>query len=192
MRNLLFLLTIGLIALTSTACRQKQQELPSPFRDPYLEGYIDAFVADAAAHGIGINGDKVAQLRIVKFVDSVEQQKRSYGQASGGEELAGACTDVVVDNTMNAGLYKSGERKTWQEIWISNSITGDAPTPALVLKELMYHELGHCLLGLDHAAQAPHRIMSPNVSGDEQYLKKNWGRLLGELFASQPTLVADE
>jgi hypothetical protein len=192
MRNLLLSLTIGLLALSSTACRQKQQELPSPYRDPYLEGYIDAFVSDAAAHGIAINGDKIGQLRVVKFVDSVEQQKQAYGQPSGGDELAGACTDVVVDNTLNAGIYKSGERKTWQEIWISNSITGKAPTPALVLKELMYHELGHCLLGLDHAAQAPHQIMSPNVSGDAEYLQKNWGRLLRELFTQKPTLVAGE
>ena len=190
MRNLLLWVSIGFVMLLSTACRPKVHEVPKPFVDPNLERYIESFVADAASYGIVITGDKINNLRVVKFVDSVEQQKQAYGQPSGGESLAGACTDVVVDTRNQAGIYRTGERKSWQEIWISNTITRSASAPSLVLKELMYHELGHCLLGLDHAAAAPHKIMSPAVSGDINFLEKNWVRLLDEFFGSRSQLVA--
>lgn len=190
MRNFFLLISIGYVAFYSTACRQKVTEPPAPFVDPYLESYIEAFVSDAATYGIAISGDRLSNLRIVKFVDSVEQQKQAYGQASDGEELAGACTDVVLDNRTTAGIYAAGRRKSWQEIWIANSITGAGPTPKLVLKELMYHELGHCLLGLDHAAPSPHKIMSPAVSGDAKFLESHWTRLVQELFTSRTNLVA--
>lgn len=191
MRNLALLMLCGLAVLSSVACRPKQQKLPLAFVDPYLETYIDAFVRDAATHGVIIPEQRLADLRIVKFVESVEREKQAYGQPSSGERLAGACTDVVIDNRNELQQIKGGKKKFWQEIWVSNNITSGTSTSPWVLKELMYHELGHCLLGRDHAALSPHRIMSPNVSGDADFLAKNWDQLLADLFESQKKLVAE-
>lgn len=190
MRNCMLLLIIGFAIVFSIACRPKQQKAPLAFVDPYLETYIDNFVRDAASRGVIISDRRVSDLRVVKFVESVEKQKQAYGQASSGDPLAGACTDVVVDNRTQMPLFKIGKRQFWQEIWVSNTITGSAPTSPWVLKELMYHELGHCLLDLEHAAPVPHRIMSPSVSGDANFLANNWEQLLDDLFGSGRKLMA--
>lgn len=181
-KTLFLVLVLSMLA----ACAKKKKQEPERFIDPYLATYIENFVADAQSHGVSLSGASLDRLRVVKFVDSVEHMQRMYGQAaSDGDGLAGACTDVATDNRVAAaGIQVAGEEKRWQEIWIANSITNNGDAPAPVLRELMYHELGHCFLGLEHAAPAPHKIMSPSVSGNVAFLSKNWERLVAELFAS--------
>jgi hypothetical protein len=46
-------------------------------------------------------------------------------------------------------------------------------------KELMFHELGHCVLGLEHSKEG---MMAP-VMHDEQEIEKNWDKWVEELFS---------
>jgi hypothetical protein len=52
-------------------------------------------------------------------------------------------------------------------------------TPTLT-KAVLYHELGHCVLGLDHTEQDPQTMMSPMMSTTAFY-KANWDVLVKDM-----------
>ena len=52
------------------------------------------------------------------------------------------------------------------------------------LKPLMFHELGHCLLELNHTERDAGTIMTPHLLPIELYQGSNWHWLLNELFTN--------
>jgi len=56
--------------------------------------------------------------------------------------------------------------------------------PAIKFKALLYHELGHCVLGLDHSPQDDQELMSPALL-DSQYYIENWDKLVQNICTSQ-------
>ncbi len=183
------LLLILLLAVTSAACRsRKDAGMPERETDPELKGFVTEFLAAAKKYDHPIPSSAIDRLRVVVFVDDLADAHAAYGDAgaassSPGSEVAGTCTDAVVDDTMGAGAmkWKTGE-KSWSEVWIGSDMRPDTAEQKLQLRELMFHELGHCLLGKDHVEDAPHHIMSPALSNDFPWLEQNWDRLLAELF----------
>lgn len=59
-------------------------------------------------------------------------------------------------------------------------------TPPIFKRAVIYHELGHALLGLNHDKD-PNQIMNEIVP-DAYVLEHNWPALLDHLFATKPTL----
>lgn len=53
------------------------------------------------------------------------------------------------------------------------------------LKLLLYHELGHCVLGLDHTERDSNTIMQPVMIPDKEWIERNWDWLVQDLFAQQ-------
>lgn len=48
------------------------------------------------------------------------------------------------------------------------------------MKAVLYHELGHCVLGLNHTEQEPKTIMSPQMH-HELYYQENWDQLVKDM-----------
>lgn len=161
--------------------------MPDRFVDQDLGTFIAEFKAEAAARGRVIDGKLDDKLRRVEYVDDIDGKRRDYGQTGPSPlELSGACTDARLDNVMGSGRFKvdMGEAK-WSEIWISAKMIRGARVPdRRILKELMFHELGHCLLDLEHKETGPHGIMSPVMHADPAWIEANWSDLLKELFGA--------
>jgi len=71
---------------------------------------------------------------------------------------------------------------TWYEddlLIKSNIIVKDLKSPILN-KALLYHELGHCVLELDHTSQESKTIMSPTMLNVSHY-SNNWDKLVKDL-----------
>jgi hypothetical protein len=135
-------LIIALSILMLSACGQA----PAPaVVDPALAPYLSSFEKDVGASASGIN---------VSFADT-ETQKNGLG------ETVGECL-----------LYTDGNSGTVLErdIHIDSGYWATASEDART--EIMYHELGHCALNLQHIFtvkddHCPTSIMYPYVFGDQ-------------------------
>jgi len=58
---------------------------------------------------------------------------------------------------------------------------------ALMNKAVLFHELGHCTLHLDHATENSTNIMTPFML-DEESLAENWALLMDKLFSNNLNL----
>lgn len=54
----------------------------------------------------------------------------------------------------------------------------------ITFKALVYHELGHCVLGLKHDEQKPYHLMSPQL-GNPIVLERDWDILVKDLCLSE-------
>ena len=184
MLNRLFL---GLMLLNSVGCAKPKDtaKIPDRYHDARLQFYLDEFVADAHKNGVSVNVGTIDSLRVMKFVSDIDQEKISRGQpVSGDAGTIGTCASFSEQKTMNAGFKTFYSKPNgWNEIWIDDELDAKDSHP-LALKELIYHELGHCLLGLDHVQPKPHAIMSPEMSLNGKWLTSNWDSLLKEFFDS--------
>ena len=76
--------------------------------------------------------------------------------------------------------YSRKAHKTvrWSEIHVDPKMKDNC-----LLKTLMYHELGHCILYKDHRDNPTSVIMSPTI-GNCQYYEDNWDWMLDDLFSN--------
>jgi len=132
------------------------KDRPSVDQDEALIEITDQFYADAERYGKSTD----RSLDSISFVNGFKNQK---------ERTVGLCSTFNYDNGALA-------RKT---ITILASYWKDA-TP-LCKQSLMYHELGHCALDLDHTADTAKSIMRPSVFCDD-YAETHWKELVKELF----------
>lgn len=183
MRLLGLLLPVMLLVV---GCGKQKSQMPDRHHDTRLQFYFDEFRVDAQRFNVNIDSNSVNSLRVMKFVSDVNSEKVARGQTVSENDSGtiGTCATFEERSGFNAG-FKPLKTKTnaWNEIWIDDDLTSTKAHP-LALKELVYHELGHCLFGLDHAASKPHKIMSPEMSLNGRWLTDNWDALLIEFFAS--------
>lgn len=174
-------ITVIPVALSCKTIR-REVKAPDPYFEPALATIMTQFKRDAAGFGKPVSSWAIAKLRVVSFVSDVERKRAEYGMAADPHgDTAGACTDAKVTNKVGEGAleYRLSE-SSWQEIWISQQYSHDPH--GWQLKELVYHELGHCLLGLDHKKGPDHGIMSSSIHKDPQWIAANWDRMVRELF----------
>lgn len=179
------LLCVGMLLSVGCGKKNKVSNMPDRFMDTKLQFYLEEFVIDARSHGVNIDGKREDALRVLKFVDNVDDEKKSRGQPVSAEAgTIGTCANFEEQKTINAGFktFKT-DSYDWNEVWIASELGSESAHP-LALKELIYHELGHCLLGLDHVEAKPHKIMSPEMSLNGKWLTSNWDHLMTELFDS--------
>lgn len=91
------------------------------------------------------------------------------------------------DNVTTVGLcswnnYPDGTRAS--SIQILRNANG-MPWDPVQLRTVLYHELGHCLLGLDHTPANSHQIMDPVVSLTSDEMVSNWDKLVTFEFDSE-------
>lgn len=73
-----------------------------------------------------------------------------------------------------------GHIRLSRDIWETRSL--------LFNKALLYHELGHCSLGLDHAPEGKVNLMTPYLLEDS-VLEEHWAELVEKLFTGSMQLV---
>ena len=120
---------------------------------PLLMTYTNDFVAEAASRGVSIDLDKMLSIR--------------YGKTSKGAD--GTCKRLKL-----TGQY---------EITINKRILNADNYTRLHIKALVFHELGHCALGLDHSEDSS-VIMYRSIIQSKQYYENNWDYLIDQLFNS--------
>jgi hypothetical protein len=60
-------------------------------------------------------------------------------------------------------------------------------------KAVMFHEMGHCFLGLGHNEDtSKHHIMAPSEMYSVLFLENNWDSLVNDMFSQQPSLFLTE
>lgn len=96
----------------------------------------------------------VKKLTLIKFVDDMSEVTQI-------EDAVGLCKK----SASNAMIYIK-----------ANS----AYRESLRLRNIMWHELGHCVLSYGHVEGRPH-LMGPSVL-QERYLGENWGDLANHFF----------
>lgn len=154
------------VALLLTSCgpkdldRRREPPLPPLQINSELWHFVELFKEDGLLRGVNI------QANSIRFLE--------YESLSG--TTAGTCTPYLDGN---GGIFYSEIRI--DEIYRLY----DFP---LTKKALLYHELGHCLLGLEHKEVQPPVIMNPSLLL-EIYYKANWTKLVDELFNSQISIL---
>jgi hypothetical protein len=186
MLTMLNRLLFSLLLIISSGCAKPKEasKLPDKYHDARLQFYLDEFVADALINGVVLKDSSLEALRVMKFVADVDQEKLARGQSvSGDSGTIGTCASFSEQKSMNAGFKTFYSKASgWSEIWIDDELSVTDTHP-LALKELIYHELGHCILGLDHVEPKPHAIMSPEMSLNGKWLTSNWDSLLKDFFS---------
>lgn len=120
-----------------------------PIINPELSKYIQEFTSDCGNHGANLAN--LTALRYVNFTDDIDGEGGSVG----------VCWQGV---------------STYNYLWFTSIEVKRMPTE-IEQKALMYHELGHCVLALDHV---PDTIMSTNMLGAEAY-SADWDNMVEAL-----------
>jgi len=68
---------------------------------------------------------------------------------------------------------------TYESVLFKSNITVKKMNTEVSMKALLYHELGHCILGLGHTKEFD-TMMSPFMLDDEYY-KANWNKLVKDM-----------
>ena len=156
----------------------KKANLPDPEYDAELKPYVDSFVADARKYGVNITDEAVSKLRLLRYVDKLS--------ATSGEGVVASCNRYYVESITQEGLKIYDEKSKWLSIEIlykeSKEYTqGQEPK----LKELVYHELFHCLLNKGHLPAGYDGIMSAVLDQSSQRVFTEWDQLVEEMFSPQ-------
>ncbi len=129
---------------------------------PPPDSYLSGFVVSAAEHGLSVEPGSVA----VRLVPALESQAMEDGNAS-----AAAVCD---------------RRQAPHVIYISQAFWADSFWSEASHRAVVFHELGHCLLGLGHdrseSGGKPRSLMYPSMFGGEVYAQ-NEADYLDRLFA---------
>lgn len=138
--------------------------IPDDYVALELAPFLDDFRRDAALHARDL--EEPDRFRLDWF-GSLEDP--DDGQV-------GFCQRRVVERRLSQTVVDI------RTIEISRSLS-DQPHS---LRRSIYHELGHCLLGLDHDdVVSPESIMAAKFVS-RAYTPKEWSRLVAELLATQP------
>jgi len=128
--------------------------------DDMVNFLVAQFYADAEEKH-AITTDKFTS---ITFIDAYEEGSNAVGRCNEWEYSDGR-------------LYKR-EMTILKSYWETAS--------DFTKRSLIYHELGHCALGLGHTPENEKQIMNPYVLGD-LYAEANWEPLVDFLFSSQPS-----
>jgi len=140
--------------------------VPESHVDPELLPHVASFRAAAAAHGRSL--DEPDRLRVVLIGDP------ELRLTTGGE--VGLCTQ------------RRSKRPLTMDVIDVRTVVVLEPLleRPLALRRTIYHELGHCLLGLTHAHAKTHRsIMAAKYVGNSSADEMDWDALVAELFDAQ-------
>lgn len=119
-----------------------------PMLHPELVGYIDEFIDDCHAYGAD-----VSDLRLLRYV--------GYNTSiAGNPDMVGVCWTMSVPGVRIATAIEVKD-------------LGDD----VLQKALMYHELGHCILNLNHR---PGTLMAEEMLPKYIY-EASWDRLVEDL-----------
>ena len=139
-----------------------EAEIPAVSGDTWMKEFVLEFYADAQAKDHRVENDVVSVSFIEKLPESMSKtDKGVIGYCSINNNSDGSERDRTVSILKSAWV-----NFTWQ-----------------TKRVLIYHELGHCALNLDHSPEGSGNIMDPYVLYDSESLP-HWMELVDTEFAS--------
>ena len=126
---------------------------------PDLIPDYQAFIETANKYHVNLN----SRLRNVVLVDSLDSNNANT-------RTVGLCTVAAT----------SDGRVAYRDVQILKGMANDP----ILLRVIMFHELGHCLLGLDHTGTENKEIMDAIIDIDDAYAVENWDSLVQFEFNS--------
>lgn len=149
------LLSCGAVgSLSEDYIPKNYTDLPDLELDPILFQYVREFEKEAKSRGLDISY-RLDKLRQLTW-DSLERPK------------VGTCTS----HSNSIGTM------VWTRVVVSPKLTNNT-----YIRAVMFHELGHCVLGLDHRGGEIASIMSPSLT-NKTYYDNNWELLVDDLFCN--------
>ncbi len=155
------------------------QDLPPRYYEPEVTSFVGEFKRAAEKNFVEINQEMYDRLRRIEWVDTIASDPE-------GTVLA-AC--IRYSHTSSSALTGDVTVK-WTVIEVLKSrvmaFTGDS---RIRLREIIFHELFHCLLGKGHLPENVNGIMSASLAktnrrayGSEGY---SWDDLVSEMFSAE-------
>lgn len=182
MKNQILLVLLALSSLSVVACGRKAGGMDL---DPELTPYVYEFLGESAAHGVDVDTSDLS----VKFVPATSFEAAKIGNCH-TEERA----DILKNGDLRR--FKIKEVTVNQDTASFMKKTKSEEKYKQYVRELVFHELGHCLLGRSHDDK-----MAQDTNGRMQYaslmttrnqtevnynfVKANWNDLVSELFANR-------
>ena len=157
-------------------------EQPKPYTyvlkpDESVKEYVQEFKRICDIKHIVVCLARWSKLKTVTVVDEATLRKDSKG-----EKWAGVCWEWTdSNNNLVRADIQVLDNDGYGNKWSPESLEG-----------LIYHELGHCLLDLEHEASPPDRpkMMNPALYDNQVYVD-NWDKMVEEEF-SIPNLALFE
>lgn len=153
----------------------KTPTLPPRQYDPALEGFIGEFIKDAQDRGVQISAQSIAKLRQVIFVEELTSKAEP--------SVIAACSRYYLEEKSISGKKM---RLKWTIIEVlrkeSEAFTENN---RIRLRELMYHELFHCLMNKAHLPEGIDGIMSPSFAKGDKRAFKDWKGLVDDMFSKK-------
>lgn len=128
--------------------------------DPAIQPIVDEFLIDAQNHGALVD---------IKTISAIE-----FGSVNNilMQNVIGVCMPLIfLGERVNSPLLRSNRVV----------VTSEYPANSYKFKALIYHELGHCLLGRQHTNDL-RSLMYPIISDNESFYRVFWKDLVHELF----------
>lgn len=151
-------------------------DLPELAFDEALKPFIGQFINDAAKRGVKITDQTKERLRQVVYVDKLT--------VKGGPGVMAACNRFYT----YVGTIGGKRQLSWMTIEVlkkeSTAYIGTNKEDSIIkLRELMYHELFHCLMNKGHLPSNYDGIMSPTFAKGSQRAVKEWEALVDDMFS---------
>ena len=153
-----------------------KDDIPEKSLDPELMEYIDSFVKDAAKYGVMIPNSTVDKLVSFKYVDTL-----THG---GAEGVIAVCNRYYTKKKKLVGLRLETTKSKWLTIEVlrnENFTEGSK----MRLKELLYHEIFHCLMNKGHLPEDVDGIMNPVFVRGNRRSEREWDDLVEEMFSPE-------
>ncbi len=150
----------------------KDPNIPAKKYDPTLAPYVTEFLKDAKSRGVTITDMAVNELKTFLYTSALSSP------ADGG--VMAACTRYYAYKTTPSGQIKV----RWTIIEVlkdaTHNFTEGSPER---LKELLYHELFHCLMNKGHLPKGIPGIMAPELIKNDIRVFNDWNGLVDEMFS---------
>lgn len=130
--------------------------------EPDLQGFYDEFLEYSQRFGVKVH----RILYTMSYVDSIENTDNSL-------IVEGQCTTAFAGGI---STHSIAIRRIPRDDGI--------PWDRIVLRTVVFHELGHCVMGLEHTAMGSGQIMDPVMQMSPKYMEDNWDELVRYEFAS--------
>ena len=91
--------------------------------------------------------------------------------------VVGQTTDLIGSGLFGECSYQHGIGYNQRDVWVVPKYHVDGP---LTFKALMFHELAHCMHGLDHLDNT--LIMDTDLENNEEFWQNNWDVAIQDLM----------
>jgi hypothetical protein len=161
-------------SLNLTSILSEKADLPDLYYDKDLYAFVSEYIEDAKNRGVIVSGRTIQALRIIRWVDRL-----SVGEGSG---VMAACSRYYVTEKK---LFFKSEKILWTMIEVLRGKAQEyTDGNRILLRELLYHELTHCLLEKGHLPDGVEGIMSAVFTEGNHRALKTWSELLDDHFST--------